>query len=428
MLIAYKFNFKLRIIGFFLIFRQGEKFHDVILGEQGAAQDSHDLHDGTSKLEVVLNDSDETVCDDGNMNLNTHRIIALSPERFDPEVLLDPFEEQLDLPPILVKESNVLGSKIEVVRIVSERAVQVRGIVDDTPNLARILLLVLFLCEDDGLITQDIVRSVKNVFANNDFIFRTLFLTDDKEGSRHSNLVKPSEVKVASVKDIACQRFVCEPVHGIDIMHVGIGDSVEHKNLRDDVHLSVNLDTRLRTPKLRPGKERHTEVDCCGVHGIEPAVQFKLSCNPSLLRKKHHMEGKLLKDAVVSEVVSLGKRALVDECLSESEMKRLLSMSSCYICEFSQPLAANKLSEHKNEKLAPGRRGPILGSVAGLGHKTFEMPLWQKAGYLSESVLSEMHIYTKFDLAAKVRISNCDKVFEAYYIVHERAIFQFNGI
>ena len=93
MLIVYKFNFKLPIIGFLLVPRRGEKLHDVILGEQGTAQDPHDLHDGTSKLEVMLNDSDETVCDDGNMNLNTYRIVALSPERLDLEVLLDPFEE-----------------------------------------------------------------------------------------------------------------------------------------------------------------------------------------------------------------------------------------------------------------------------------------------------------------------------------------------
>ena len=188
-------------------------------------------------------------------------------------------------------------------------------------------------------------------------------------------------------------------------MHVGIGDSVEYRYLSDDVHLGVDFDTRLRASELRPAKERHTEVDSCGVNGIESAVQFKLSGNPSLLRKEHHVEGKLLKDAIVPEVVSLGKRALVDARLSESEMKRLLSMSSCYICEFSQPFTAHKLSEHKNEKLTPRRRSPILGPVVGLGHKAFEKPLWQEAGYLSENVLSEMHIYTKFDLAAKVRIS-----------------------
>ena len=296
----------------------------------------------------MLNDSDEAVGDNGDVDLNTHRIVTLSPERLNLEVLFDPFEEQLDLPPVFVKECDVLASKVEVVRVVSERTMQVRSIVDDTPDFARILLLVLLLRKDDGLVTQDIVLSVKNVFACNDFIFRMLLLTDDKEGSGHSNLIKSGKVKVASVKDIARQRIVCEPVHGIDTMHIGVGDFVEHRNLRDDVHLSVDLDTRLRTSKLRPGKERHTEVDCCGVHGIEPAVQLKLFGNPSLLRKKHHMEGKLLKDAVVSEVVSLGKRTLVNGRLSESEMKRLFRMSSCYICESSLPFATHKLSEHED--------------------------------------------------------------------------------
>jgi len=405
MLIVYKFNFELSIIGVLLILRRDEEFQNVILGEQGAAQNSHDLNDWTTKLEVVLNDTDETVCDDGNMNLNAHCIVALTPERLDLEVLLNPFEEELDLPPVFIKESDVLGSKTEVVRVVSERAVKVWSIVDDTPNFSRILLLVLLLREDNCLVAQDVVRSVKDVFAINNLIVRTFFLTNDKEGSGYGNLVKSVKVKVASVKDIACQRLVRKPVHGVDIMHVGIGNPVEHGNLRDDIHLRMDLDARLRTSELRPTKERHTEVDCRRVHGIEPAVQLKLSRNPSLLRKEHHVESKLLKDAAVSEVVSLGKRTLIDGSLSESEMKRLLSMGGCYICEFPQSTATLKLSEHEDEQLTPRRRCPILGPVAGLGNKALEVPLWKETGYLSENVLSNMHNYPKFDLGAKVRIS-----------------------
>ena len=405
MLIVYKFNFELTIIGFLLILRRGKKLHNVVFGKQGTAQDSHDLHDWTSKLKIVFNNSNETVCDDGNMNLDTHGIVTLSPERLDSEVLLNPFEKQLDLPPVFIKESDVPGGKIEVVRVVCERSMQVRSIVDDTPDFAWKLLLVLLLRKDNGLVTQNVVRSVKDVFAVNDLIVRPFLLTNDEEGSGYGNLIKSGEVKVASVKDIACQRLICEPVHSIDIMHVGIGDSVEHGDLRDDVHLGVNLDTRLRASELRPAKERHAEVDCRGVHGIESAVQLKLSGNPSLLSKEHHVEGKLLKDAVIPEIVSLGKRALVDGRLPESEMKRLLSMSSCYICEFSQPFATHELSEHKDEKLAPRKRSPILGPVAGLDYKAFEIPFWQETGYLSENVLSNMHKYPKFDLDAKVRIS-----------------------
>ena len=411
MLIVYKFNFKLTIIGILLILRRGEEVYNVVFGKQGTAQNSHDLHDWTSKFEIVLNDSDETVCNDGNMNLNAHGIVTLSPERLDPEVLLNPFEEQFDLPPVFIKESDVLGCKIEVVRVVSERSMQVRSIVDDTPDLARILLLVLLLRKDNGLVAQNVVRSVEDVCTINDFIVRPFFLTNDEEGSGYGNLVKSGEVKVASIKDIACQRLICEPVHSVDVMYIGIGNPVEHRNLCDDIHLRVDFDARLRTSELRPAKERHAEVDSRRVHGIEPAVQLKLSCNPSLLRKEHHVESKLLKDAIVSEVVDLGKRTLLDGSLSESEMKRLLSMGGCYICEFPQSTTPHKLSEHKDEKLTPGRRSLTLGPVVELDHKAFEIPLWKKTGYLSENVLSDMHKYPKFDLGAKVRISKVRQVF-----------------
>lgn len=405
MLIVYKFNFELTIIGILLILRRGEEVHNVVFGKQGTTQDSHDLHDWTTKFEVVLNDSDETVCDDGNMNLNPHGIVTLSPERLDSEVLLDPFEEQLDLPSVFIKECDVLGGKVEVVRVISERAVKVWSIVDDTPDFARILLLVLLLREDNGLVAQNVVRSIKDVCTIDDLVIWSLLLTNDEEGSGYGNLIKSGEVKIASVKDIACQRLVCEPVHSVDIMHVGIGNPVEHGNLRDDIHLRMDFDARLRTPELCPTKERHAEVDSRRVHGIEPAVQLKFSCNPSLLRKEHHVEGKLLKDAIVSEVVDLGKRTLLDGSLSKSEMKRLLSMGGCYICEFPQSTTAHELSEHEDEKLTPGRRSLTLGSVVELDYKAFEIPLWKEAGYLSENVLSNMHKYPKFDLDAKVRIS-----------------------
>ena len=188
-------------------------------------------------------------------------------------------------------------------------------------------------------------------------------------------------------------------------MYVGIGNPVEYWNLRDDIHLRMNLDARLRTSELCPAEERHTEVDGGGVNGIESAMQFKISCNPSLLCKEYHVEGKLIKDVVVPEVVGLGKRTLIDGSLSESEMKRLLSMGGCYICKLPQSTTTLKLSEHEDEKLAPMRRSPILGPVAGPGHKALEIPLGKKAGYLSKNVLSDMHIYPKLDLDAKVRIS-----------------------
>lgn len=93
MLIEFIINLKLSIICFVVFFRRNEKFLNVILGEQRTAQDSHDLHNGATDFEVVLNNTDETVRDDGDMYLDTYGIFACSPERLDFKVLLNPFKE-----------------------------------------------------------------------------------------------------------------------------------------------------------------------------------------------------------------------------------------------------------------------------------------------------------------------------------------------
>lgn len=405
MLIIIEVKFKLPIIVFAILVRWSKKLHDVILCEQRTAENSHDLYDRPSQLEIMLNDTNEAVCNDGNMNLNTYSIVALTPKRLNLEMLFNPFEEQLNLPSVFINEGDVLGCKIEVVCVVSKRAVQIRSIVDNASDFAGIFLLVAFLRKGNGLVTQYIVLSVKDILASNNLVAGAFLLTDDKEGSICINPIKSGKVKVASVKDIACQRLVSKPIHSIDIMHVCIGDSVEHWYLSDNVHLCVNSDARLSASKLSPCKERHAEVDCCGVNGIEPSVQLKFSCNPPLLRKEHHMKSKLLKDAVVPEIVSLGKRTLVDGCFSKSEMKRFLTMGGCYICKFSQSFAAHELPEYKNKKLAPVGRCPILCPVVVLCYKTLEISLGKKTGNLSENVLSDMHICSCFGLDTKISIS-----------------------
>lgn len=81
MLIEIEFNLKLPVMGFIVLFRWYEKLHDVILGEKGTSQDSHDLHNRTPEFEVVFDNADETVCDNGDMYLDTHRIFTCPPKK-----------------------------------------------------------------------------------------------------------------------------------------------------------------------------------------------------------------------------------------------------------------------------------------------------------------------------------------------------------
>ena len=122
MLIEFKVKTELPIVLLLLhSFEWFKQISDIIHGEQRTTQDSHDFHDRTTDFHVMFDDANEAICDDGNMYLNTDSILRLSPKGLDAEMLLDPLEEQFNLPPVFIKECNVFSFKIEVVSLVSTK-------------------------------------------------------------------------------------------------------------------------------------------------------------------------------------------------------------------------------------------------------------------------------------------------------------------
>ena len=67
MLIGLEVKIKLPVIVFFIL-HEGmfKKFVDVILDKQRVSKNAHDLNDWAANLMVMFNDTNETVCDDGN--------------------------------------------------------------------------------------------------------------------------------------------------------------------------------------------------------------------------------------------------------------------------------------------------------------------------------------------------------------------------
>lgn len=382
-----------------------EEVTDVVRGESRLAKDAHDLKHRPAHLEVMLDDGNEAVGDDGDMYLYADSVLRLSPEPLDLEVLLDPLEEKFHLPPIFIKEGNVLCTEIEVVRVVDETAVQLFYVVDNPSESARVLSHVLLLCKADALVFEHIVSTVKHVLAIDNLVCRLPLLPEYEESTECVNCVETGKVEISPVKHIAGQRFVSEPVHGVDVMDLGIGDAVKHGNLRNDVDLRVNLDARLCAAEFRPFEHGQAEVDGGRVDGVEPAVQLKLSRNPLGLGKRYHVEGKLLKDSVVSEVVGLGKHLLCNGQEAKAEVEGLFTMGNCDVCKFTETAAAHELAEHQHEHLVPMRHRPVSCSVAVLGDDALEPPLWEKFCDLCEHILSYMHICSVLKTDAKIHIS-----------------------
>ena len=314
-------------------------------------------------------------------------------------------KEELRLPPIFIEQGNVLCAEVEVVRVVDEASMKPWRIIDNSSGNTGILLLILLLGEANGLVFEHVVCSIENTLAIDNIVCWFALLPDDKECPERVDAIESGEVKVSSVKHIARQRLICEPVHRVDIVYLGVGDSIEHRNLRNDVNLSMDSDARLRASKLCPSEYGHAEVNGRGVNGIEFAMQFKLFCNASGLGNGHHVESELLKDTMVSESVGLRQHLSVDRLVAKSEVFRLLGMGGCYICEFPKASTAHKLTEHQNQQMVPMRHRPTLGPVVVLGEYAPELPLREKLYDLCKNECPYMHICSGFESDAKVSIS-----------------------
>ena len=400
------------IIVLCLKFERFKQVSDIVLDQQRATQNAHDLVDRPADLKVVFDDSDEAISDNGNMYLYADSILGLAPEGFDSQVLFNPLEKEFDLPPVLVKECDAFGRKIEVVRIVRERSLKVGRIVNDTSDGKGIVFLVPFSSKADGLIPQDVILPVKQVFSCFDNIVWMELLTYDEEGSRLLNGEEPGEVKVASIKHIAGQRFVCKPVHRVNIVDLCISNPVEYRYLRDDIDLGVNPDARFSTSELCPTEYRHTEVDGRGINSIEPTMQFKLLRDAFTLCQRNHIEGKLFIDTIVSESVGFRQHLTVDWKPAESEKEGLITMRNSNIREFPETPTTKQLTKHQNLKVAPMRERPTAGMIVVLDCKPFEESFGKKPRDLSENILPLMHLCSIFELGAKVCISKVRQDFQ----------------
>ena len=387
-----------------------EKFWDAVLDQQGTAKDAHNLEDRPVQFEVVLNDGDSAIGDDGDVNLYPHGILAVAPETFDAQMLLNPFKEQLDLPAVTVQQGNVLCRKVEVVGVVHERTSEVCGVKDNPAQFCRVVGSVTLPCESDSLVEEHAILPVKRIFSVNDLKFRAPLLPNDEECTTEMYSEEPCEVEVATVEDIAGIGFVHNPVHNLAVSGFGVGDSVEYGYLGDDVNLGVDFDAGLCAAKKCPPEYGHAEVDGSGIHGIEPPLELEFLCDTSLLCKRHHIESELLEDSGLAKHIGLGKCVPDHSRVAESKLIAPFGMSCSNICEFSECSTSEQLSENEDKQVIPVRETPILRPVIEFGYNSAELPLWQIHCDLGEYVSSVVHLCF-FLLKTKVRNSSPGQYF-----------------
>jgi hypothetical protein len=79
------------------------------------AQNLQDLRQTKFQSKLFADDGDQHVNADGNPDLRLDRVVTGAEKVFDPQILLDPFEEQFHLPAALVQLGNGEWRQVEVI-------------------------------------------------------------------------------------------------------------------------------------------------------------------------------------------------------------------------------------------------------------------------------------------------------------------------
>ena len=302
----------------------------------------------------MFKDGDKAVGDDGDVNLYPHSILAVAPETFDSEMLLDPLEKKLDLPATTIKQCDVFSGKVEVVGVVHKGTSKVFGIIDNPSQFCRVVPCIVFPGKSDCLVEEYTILPVKHFVTVNNLECRFPFLPNDEECSAEMYSEEPCEIEIPTVKYIAGVGFVVNPVHSLVVADIGVGDSVEYGDLSDDINLCVYFDARFCTAEKSPSENRHAEIDDSGINGIESSVEFKLFGNSPMLSKRYHIERELLEYPRLSEHICFGKCVPYNRCRSKSKIVEPFSMGCSYICAFSETSTSQELTEHKHKQISSG--------------------------------------------------------------------------
>ncbi len=216
--------------------------------------------EAAGQIQSLLDNRHEEINAYGNPDLDLDRIRRCPEERLDPQVLLDPLEEQLYLPTRAINIRDCFGRDKEIVRKNHQAFVSFGVVIAHPTKWIWISLAGFVANEHNRLIGLHPVGFVhgSRVDATKPGI---AFALDNEERGQLIDLVKSLEVEVSAIHCIDRFGFERDSIHHIDI--VNAAGSHENKGWNRSLHVeqSVNLDGCFLFPKRRPRERGKAKID-----------------------------------------------------------------------------------------------------------------------------------------------------------------------
>ena len=211
---------------------------------------------------------------DCDPDLSSHGVLGCAEKCFDAQVLLDPLEEQFDLPAAFVNGRDSLCWQVEVIRQ-EDQALSSLGIKEaDTSEFFRIVSLTFVSAQANGLITAQaagLIDWTRLAQAES----HIAFCSYDKVGICAFDSKESGKVKVSTVEDIDASSFKEHPIHEVNVMNRPLCNLHKNRDRTSQVYLSVEFNRGFSPAKMSPRKHRQTQINRGGIDGINHLVDVE---------------------------------------------------------------------------------------------------------------------------------------------------------
>ena len=307
-------------------------------------------------------------------NLRLHCVLARSVKRLDAQMLLDPFEEQLDLPALAIQVGYQLWLQSKVVRQKYD-AFACLVLDDDTAQQCRIVFAGVKHGQYTRLIAHDMGCGFVHRVGITPFELGIALGASDKERVGLMNHEQALEIQIAAIQQVKRARLDAQLVQGVDLVGLAVGDMYESGDIAPQIQQGVQPHSRLGLPKRCPRKHRQTQVDGSCVEGIHRSIQLD---SQRLVRVQRagdtdQMQRQIGIDLPRTRRVCVGQRVARNRRATKPHVVQPLGLGAQVDLDIAQRLPIGQLRECHRKELIQTREvvdfviAPVFGDAAAKG-------------------------------------------------------------
>jgi hypothetical protein len=322
-------------------------------------------------MQAFLCDGDQHVGGYGDPDLRLHSVLAGTEEHLDAQVLLDPLEEQLDLPALTIQIGDHFGLQRKVVG--QEHQPLASVVLDHYPTQRRrVVLARIKHRQHSSLVAQH--RRVEPIHRVRvaPLELGIALGTRDEECLGLVDAIQPCKVQVAAIQEVERACLEAQLVQRIDVVCLAVRDVNEAGYGAPQVQQRVQLDGGLRGAKRRPGEHRQTQVDSGGVERVDRSLEVQSKGLVDIHGPRHANQvlGKIGVDLPRARSVCVGQRVARNRLTTKPHVIQASRLSAQVDLDVAQGLAVGQLRKGHGEELVQAREvldlvfAPMLGYTA----------------------------------------------------------------